>query len=62
MKNLQPDDFVNEDELLDFLNASSRQVASLRSRGMPYLQIGNNLRMYYIPKVLEWMITKSRNG
>jgi len=58
---LEPAQFINEQELLEFLNATSNQIASLRRRGMPYLQVGNNLRMYFVPALLDWMTTHGRN-
>jgi hypothetical protein len=60
-ENLNVEDFVNEERLSLWLNVSSKQLGSMRQRGMPYCQLANNVRMYDLQSVIRWMKTKERN-
>jgi hypothetical protein len=61
-KNLMASDFVNESRLLDWLNVDSKQLASMRARGFPYIQMGNKARMYYLPSVVVWLKDRERQS
>lgn len=48
--------YVTEDELANHLGLEPKVLGDLRRRkGLPYVVISRNKRVYYIPDVAEWL-------
>jgi len=57
---LNPNDFISESELLEWLSVNSKQLASMRTRGFPYIQVANLSRMYHTKSVIEWLKSREK--
>ena len=49
-------DFLTEEEIIKIMEIKKEQLKKLRyNQEMPYIRVTKNLRMYYVPDVLNWL-------
>ena len=51
-------EFLTEQEVLDLLGLSRGQLDRLRNKGFPYCRINQNLRMYLVADIVDFIKSK----
>jgi hypothetical protein len=49
-------DIVREDVILEFLGVTASELATLRSAGLPYCDLGDDNRLYNLESVATWVM------
>ena len=55
------EDFIGEDELLNYLGLKKSQLYGLRrERLFPFINVARGVRVYFLPAVVEWLLENKR--
>jgi hypothetical protein len=61
MNEKRAEDFITEDSLLDWLKIKKATLTDLRlNGGFPFIKLARDIRLYYLPDVLEWLLENRR--
>lgn len=53
------ENIITEDELIELFGLRKQAIASLRyNEGLPYIKVNTRSRLYYVPDLMEWMLSR----
>jgi hypothetical protein len=59
---MKKEDFVTKTKIAEILKVEKEYVETLRTKhGLPSCEIGKKGRLYYLPDVFEWILSKKQN-
>ena len=60
-RKLQIEDFCSEKTLAEILEVKREKLYKLRTEGgLPYIQLGDDQRIYYLPHVMQWLLAQEK--
>jgi hypothetical protein len=60
IQELKLEDLIKERDLASALGVSKSFLWTRRKQGMPHVKLGRQVTLYYIPDVVDWILSQTR--